>query len=349
MPSIAKIGKHFALAGLFGLMLTQPVHAGLFNRLLANNSPAENPAELLQVLKFGRPQDLEPVKKIMIGEMNIEVGIQLERLTLLSGEGNMGKKIAGGLMAGALTMLGGSGGTDTAFREPIAEHLKPEDAQFVANEIAQIFNEEFHPNGIAIVNTQDVAKAPFYTAIKGDAELKDTLTKLKERDIEVGYYRVPAGGLKYREKPFLNLSPFGSDSEISPHASEVDAQGNVKVELSLYNDKEYMRLENFSIAVFVSGSKAGESSRWMHVSLKDPHRIAVKTGDEKLREHWPEMRKVIATLAAETAKNMAVNRPATGNELPNASPPNTPEASGGVTDSSPLNSFPQAADKTNPL
>lgn len=47
----------------------------------------------------------------------------LERLTLLSGEGHTGKKVAGAAGAAALTMLGLGSGQDMAAREPLEEHL----------------------------------------------------------------------------------------------------------------------------------------------------------------------------------------------------------------------------------
>jgi hypothetical protein len=66
-------------------------------------------------------------KKLVLAASNVKVGVGLERLSLISGEGNMDKKMLGGAMALAANLAGIKG--DFASREPIAEHLTQDDAE----------------------------------------------------------------------------------------------------------------------------------------------------------------------------------------------------------------------------
>jgi len=52
----------------------------------------------------------KPVAGLAVGAINVDVGMHLERLTLLSGEGHAGKKAAGAGLALGLTLMGVGGG-----------------------------------------------------------------------------------------------------------------------------------------------------------------------------------------------------------------------------------------------
>ena len=112
--------------------------------------------------------DTSTGKKMVLAGANMRVGVSLERLTLLSGEGNTDKKVLSGALALVANLSGVRG--DFAQREPIEEHLVQSDAEKVAQEAVELLLEKFKAAGLDVEGPQAVVAAPFYANAKGDAQ-----------------------------------------------------------------------------------------------------------------------------------------------------------------------------------
>ncbi|HWR95359.1 MAG TPA: hypothetical protein VN248_01365 [Arenimonas sp.] len=234
-----------------------------------------------------------PVNSLALGAVNVDVGVHLERLTLLSGEGHTGKKVASGLLAGALS-LGGVGGVDTAAREPIEEHLTPEDAKRIAADIAQIVSERFKGMpGMKVYTGEEVTASPFYKSITGSYEQDDHKKSVQDgrwgADYYFGYYSSPAGTYKYRPLEKFSFS----DKDFSPVVRQslgVDAVATVSVFLA--NTRKEFRIQDLNVKVTglaYAGQKMGDLPTLTY-NLEDAGAVAVplegKDGDKDNYAAW---------------------------------------------------------------
>jgi hypothetical protein len=240
-----------------------------------------------------------PVNALALGAVNVDVGVHLERLTLLSGEGHTGKKVASGLLAGALTLGGlggglGGGGIDTAAREPIEEHLTPEDAKRIAADIAQIVSERFKAMpGMKVYAGEEVTSSPFYKTITGSYEQDDHKKAVQDgrwgADYYFGYYSSPAGTYKYRPLEKFSFS----DKDFSPVVRQnlgVDAVATVSVFLA--NTRKDFRIQDMSVKVTglaYAGQKMGDLPTLTFI-LEDSGAVAIplegKDGDKDNYAAW---------------------------------------------------------------
>jgi hypothetical protein len=235
-----------------------------------------------------------PVNTLALGAVNVDIGVHLERLTLLSGEGHTGKKVASGLLAGALTLGGLGGGIDTAAREPIEEHLTPEDAKRIAADIEQIVSERFKKMaGMKVFAGEEVTSSPFYKSITGSYEQDEHKKAVQDgrwgADYYFGYYSSPAGTYKYRPLEKFSFS----DKDFSPVVRQslgVDAVATVSVFLA--NTRKDFRIQDMSVKVTglaYAGQKMGDLPTLTFI-LEDSGAVAVplegKDGDKDNYAAW---------------------------------------------------------------
>lgn len=224
------------------------------------------------------------MQSLALGAVNVDVGVHLERLTLISGEGHTGKKVASGLLAGALTLGGlggglGGGGIDTAAREPIEEHLTPEDAKRIAADIAQIVSDRFKamPN-MKVYAGEEVTSSPFYKSVTGSYEQDDHKKAVEDgrwgASYYFGYYSSPAGTYKYRPLEKFSFT----DKTFSPVVRQslgVDAVAIVSVFLA--NTRKEFRIQDMTVKVTgiaYAGQKMGDMPTLTFI-LEDSGAVAV--------------------------------------------------------------------------
>jgi hypothetical protein len=256
-----------------------------------------------------------PVDKVVLASANMRVGVQLERLTLISGEGNMDKKITAGVLAGAFTLMGmRSGGAniargvDFADREPIHEHLNKDDAEKINNEALAILLDKLKAAGVAVESSQAVASAPFYAAVKGEAAVtNDHLAQdggLFKKSYFYGFYRTPVAGLKYRELGAMTLG-FG-DEELFPKAREAaGTDAALDVNVSFFNDKKVFGL--FELVVRLWGPVQGRGSDVpiFAQTLKNLDDYTVPSGGKDAYAYWTAFKPKFETAAVAIADRMA--------------------------------------------
>jgi hypothetical protein len=262
-----------------------------------------------------------PVSSIALGAVNVDVGVHLERLTLISGEGHTGKKVASGLLAGALT-LGGLGGVDTAAREPIEEHLTSEDALRIAADIEQIVSEKFKSmQNMKVYSGTEVTSSAFYQGITGNVAPDKNKKQVKEgrwgSEYYFGYYSVPAGTYKYRPLEKFSFS----DKDFSPIVRQnlgVDAVAAVNVFLA--NTRKDFRIQEMSVKVTglaYAGQKTGDMPT-LTFNLEDASGVAVpldgKDSDKDNYPAWlalkPQFEAQIDTVVAKIRAAIPVAAPA---------------------------------------
>jgi len=186
-----------------------------------------------------------------LGAVNVDVGVHLERLTLLSGEGHTGKKVFSGLLAGAATVAGLGGGVDFASREPLEEHLTADEAKKIADDVEQLVAERFRKmDGIKVLAGPEVTSQAFYPGLTGLAELDSGKKKVQDGrwspEYYFGYYSTPAGGYKYRK-----TSKFAfSDKEFSPVIRKsLAADATVQLNLFLVNTRGDFRIQEMTVSL----------------------------------------------------------------------------------------------------
>ncbi len=219
------------------------------------------------------------VQSIALGAVNVDVGVHLERLTLISGEGHMGKKVASGLLAGALSLGGVGSPIDTAAREPLEEHLTPEDAKRIAADIAQIVSDRFKamPN-MKVFAGEEVTSSPFYKSVTGSYEQDDHKKTVEDgrwgASYYFGYYSSPAGTYKYRPLEKFSFT----DKTFSPVVRQslgVDAVAIVSVFLA--NTRKEFRIQDMTVKVTgiaYAGQKMGDMPTLTYI-LEDSGAVAV--------------------------------------------------------------------------
>ncbi len=195
-----------------------------------------------------KQKNVLPVKTIALGAVNVDVGVHLERLTLLSGEGHTGKKVFSGLMAGAATMAG-VGGVDFASREPLEEHLTADEAKKIATDVEQLIAERFQKmDGIKVVAGTEVTSQGFYSGLPGLIDLDTSKKRVQDGrwspEYYFGYYSTPAGGYKYHK-----ASKFAfSDKDFSPIIRKnLASDATLQVNLFLANTRGDFRIQEMSV------------------------------------------------------------------------------------------------------
>jgi hypothetical protein len=195
--------------------------------------------------------DTSAGKKLVLAGANMRVGVSLERLTLLSGEGNTDKKLMGGAMALVANLAGVRG--DFAQREPIEEHLTQGDAEKVAQEAVELLLERLKSAGLEVEGPQAVVAAPFYANSKGDDKTSVTSESqnggLFKKAYYYGIYKTAIMGMKYRDN--TGFSALNRDTETFTKAREVTgASSAVELNMALINDKTNFALLGLSATLW---------------------------------------------------------------------------------------------------
>ncbi len=260
-------------------------------------------------------QSAVPVTQLVLAAANMKVGVSLDRLTLISGEGNTDKKITAGLLAGAATLLGSRTGTgfakgiDFAEREPIHEHLDKEQAEKINAEAVALMVAKLKAAGVDVVGPEAVVAAPFYASVRGEAAVTtDHLAKdggLFKKSYFYGFYRTPVAGMKYRDKPGL-AGVFSDDDWFTQARKLAQAQASVEFNVALVNDKKVFGLFEMSMRVIGNMTGRDTDSVLYLQTLKNPDDFQVPSGGKDAYAYWqafkPQFESVAAAMAERTAK-----------------------------------------------
>jgi hypothetical protein len=254
------------------------------------------------------PKELMPVRKVAISGINVRLGVHLERLTLISGEGNTDKKVMAGLLAGAATLLGGRGGADWAEKEPLEEHLAAADAQAIADEIGLALVDAVTRSGLEVVPPADVTALPAYVALEGESNITTDTENVKGNLIKpsyfFGYQQVPVLGYKFRKKPAI-LFGVPSDSASTPVRLVTGVPLTLSWRIAIVNDRKVMRVRELTLESWGKGNGMladGDDKPWGSISI-EPDALNVASGEShKNREYWA----ALAPRFAETANAMAL-------------------------------------------
>ena len=233
-------------------------------------------------------QSNQPVTKIVIGTVNIRLGVHLERMTLLSGEGHAGEKLASGLLAGAASLMGAGAG-DYAMREPINDHFPEADAKKIADDIAKMLSDVIVKNGLEIVDPQDVVKVPAFATLKGQdkntTEVENIKGGLFKPSFYFVYHRIPVLGYKYRERGMFE----GVTDDYSRAIR--DATGvpiSFSLTVSIVNDRKLMRVRELTLQCLgkTQGYMSNSDNILATISVM-PDEINVPTGEShKNLDYW---------------------------------------------------------------
>lgn len=255
-----------------------------------------------------------PVEKIVLASANMRVGVQLERLTLISGEGNMDKKITAGVLAGAFTLMGARAGggigtkVDFAEREPIAEHLDKGDAEKINQEALAILLDRLANAGVAVESSQVVASAPFYGGVKGETGVtNDHLSQdggLFKKSYFYGFYRTPVAGLKYREIGAMTLG-FGDDELFPKARAAAGTQAALDVNVSFYNDKKVFGLFEMVVRLWGPVQGRGSDVPILAETLKNLDDFTVPSGGKDAYAYWTALKPRFEIAATAVAERMA--------------------------------------------
>jgi hypothetical protein len=261
------------------------------------------------------PKERLPIKKVAVSAMNVKLGVHLERLSLVSGEGHSDKKLTAGLLAGAATLLGGVGGADFAEKEPLEDHLPAADAQVIANEIGKMLTVAVEQSGLELVPAKVITSAPGYAAIEGDAKITTDTENIKGNLFKpsyfFGYQQVPIMGYKFRKK---HTVLFGAQSDEA--STRVRELANVPMTLawtvSVVNDRKVMRVRELTLTCFGQGAgpmSSGDDKVWATVSI-DPDSISTPSGEShKNLEYWaalsPKLAEATKTMMKRVSEKLA--------------------------------------------
>lgn len=266
-------------------MRTKLLCAGLL--LLALPASAGRGPQWKAEMDFYKSMKLPPMDSMAIGAVNVRVGMFLDRLTLLSGEGHTGKKIAGGVMAVGLGLLGGSG--STAAREPLEEHLTAEDAKKIGDEVAESIEKHLAPAGVKVVSGEQVTGIDAYRGLKDNlmASEKEAFTEKGgrfSREMFYGYWMQPAGSYAYRgsRSGFAQKMGFGSasgmwgDKDFSPVIrGATSTQALATADVFLVNDRKTLHVHELRIKVFSAMRAGGTDNIVLNYNLNDADEVAV--------------------------------------------------------------------------
>lgn len=257
----------------------------------------------------------KPVAGLAVGAINVDVGMHLERLTLLSGEGHAGKKAAGAGLALGLSLMG-VGGVDTASREPLEDHLQETDARRIADEVAQIVQDRFSAlPDVKVVAGEAVTAAPWYAGLGGQTEMKTDKVAFSEGrfspDYYFGYYSTPAGGYRYRP-----TSKFAfSDKTFSPVVrQQTGTDLTAVVDVFLVNTRKEFRIHQLRVSLYGqawSGQKGGDTPTFT-LNLEDSGAVAVPVakGEHKnAYAHWSALRPLFEAQMDEAVRRIRAGVP----------------------------------------
>ncbi|MEO8386675.1 MAG: hypothetical protein ABI583_15605 [Betaproteobacteria bacterium] len=288
----------------------------LFGRLAVATAILLSTTAIAQTAEWATSSSMRYVdksqdRKIVIAAANMRTGVSLERLTLLSGEGNTDKKITASLLAGATTLLNMKAGTgveiDFASREPINEHLKQEDAEKIAAEALDLLIARLKLAGLDVQGPQAVAAAEFYKTVSGEEKTTTDAEVKKGGLFKTGYfygmYRTPVAGLKYR--PTSLMGAFGGNNDFYGKAREAAKTGTaLELNLGFYNDKKVFGVFNLSVSLYGRHANASSDSLLLSSTLKNPTALTVPSGGKDAYAYWTAMKPQFETLFDALAKQI---------------------------------------------
>ncbi len=192
----------------------------------------------------------EPVTTLAISGMNVRLGMVLERITLLSGEGHRGKAVATGVLAAGVSLLGGSG--DMASREPLNEHFFPDDAKKITDELAASIQQHLKVPGVTLVPAEQLAQVAALGAGKVSHELGEDSLKVKDGkfgpEYYYGYYMVPVQPYDFRARPKIGYTI--GDGEVAPAVrAAVGAQAALNIDVFLVNNRKAFQVQELRVEV----------------------------------------------------------------------------------------------------
>lgn len=246
-------------------------------------------------------------KKLPVSGMNVNLGVHLERLTLLSGEGHTGKKIASGLLAGAASLAGARGGTDFASREPVEDHLSEADAKKINADIAKMLSSALQKAGVETADSKSVVTLPAYVKLKGETKIKtDTQMakgKMLSPDYYFGLYQMPTAGFKYMSGGLLG----GGPKDAATAAMSIGAPASIDWEVDIVNDRKVMRVRNLTLRVWASTpSLFGNMTAPQLTISVNPDEISVPSGEShKNLEYWNALSPKFEVAANAIAERLA--------------------------------------------
>ena len=240
-------------------------------------------------MDFYKSSKVAPLQTLALGSVDVRVGTHLERLTLLSGEGHTGKKVAGAAGAVALSVLGMGAGQDMAAREPLEEHLSAEDARKIADEVAQSIQQHLVIPGVQLVAGEAVTGTPAYQSAHGG------LTDVAKHTLEVkdgrfspeyhyGIWTQPANGYAYRGPKGGMASKFGfggngpmwGDKTFSPAVrAAVGAQALMTVDVFLANTRKNFKVQEMKVRLLGPMRDGGTDNIVLSYLLDNADALAV--------------------------------------------------------------------------
>jgi hypothetical protein len=254
-----------------------------------------------------------PVNKLVLANANVKVGVSLERLTLLSGEGNTDKKITAGLLAGAFTLMsmraggGMGGGVDFAEREPINEHLSQDDAAKIGQEAVALLIDKMRAAGVAVDGPEAVTAAPFYADLKGETDFTtDTAHQdggLFKKTYYYGFYNTPVAGLKFR-KPGM-FDGMGNDDLYPKARAAAGTGGALDVTLAFYNDKKVFGLFDLAVRLWGQVQGRGSDMPMYTLVLKNKDDFSVPSGGKDAYAYWTAFKPTFEGIAVALAERYA--------------------------------------------
>lgn len=265
------------------------------------------------------PKERLPIRKVAVSGMNIKLGVHLERLTLISGEGNTEKKVMSGLLAGAATLLGGrggGGGIDFAEKEPIEDHLTSADAQRIADEIGKMLMAAATQSGFDLVPANAVTSAPAYADVEGEAKLTTDTENIKgslfKPSYFFGYQQVPVMGYKFRKRGLFG----GFSDNASTRVREIaGVPMTMAWTVSVVNDRKVMRVRELTVNFYGQGFGAmdgGDDKPWGSVSI-EPDSLSTPSGEShKNLEYWSALAPKFGAASKEMIKRFADKLAAVG-------------------------------------
>jgi hypothetical protein len=262
------------------------------------------------------PKERLPIRKVAVSGMNIKLGVHLERLTLISGEGNTEKKVMSGLLAGAATLLGGGRGIDFAEKEPIEDHLTSADAQRIAEEIGKMLMDAATQSGFDLVPASVVTGAPGYADVEGESGLTTDTENIKgslfKPSYFFGYQQVPVMGYKFRKRGLFG----GFSDNASTRVREITGVPMTMAwTVSVVNDRKVMRVRELTVNFYGQGFGAmdgGDDKPWGSVSI-EPDSLSTPSGEShKNLEYWSSLAPKFDAASKEMIKRFADKLTAVG-------------------------------------
>jgi len=247
-------------------------------------------------------------KKLPVSGMNVNLGVHLERLTLLSGEGHTASKITSGLLAGAASLAGAGGGTDFASREPVEDHLTEADAKKINADIVKILNSALQKAGIDTADSKSVIALPAYAKLKGETKIKTDTQMVKGKmfnpDYYFGLYQMPTAGYKYMSGGLLSDGP---KDAATAAISGTGTPASIDWEVDIVNDRKVMRIRNLTLRVWASTpSLFGNMTAPQLTVSVNPDEISVPSGEShKNLEYWNDLSRKFEVAAKAIAERLA--------------------------------------------